>query len=399
MRSREKRLEIGVLYGFRALMVLFVANYHIWQQSWLWQSVTLGGEKIDFDFFTRSSYLFVDGMILLSGFLLFLPYARQRQEGTLAPGPGRFYLNRLKRIVPSYLAAVLLTLTCIALPQNLFLDRRAMVKDVAAHLTFTQVFWPETYIHTPLNVALWTIAVEMQYYALFPWLARWAQKRPAPVLAGMALLSWGYRAGVYRFATAPAMLINQLPAFLDVYALGMLGAMAYCGARRGLSRLGKKGRMSVAWICAAVFACGVWLVLEILRIQSGVSLQGYDAMQRNQLALRLPLALCLLATMLSAAFMPRLLQKLLNNRLTRFFSTISMNLYIWHQVLAVEMRKAWFGDAEALHASLSQQQAYTALSFSVAVLAAMAFTYGLEKPAALGLEKLADRKRRQRQTG
>ncbi|MDY3816358.1 MAG: hypothetical protein SOZ54_05990, partial [Candidatus Limiplasma sp.] len=105
MASPEKRLEIGVLYGFRALMVLLVANYHIWQQSWLWQSVTLFGQEVGFDYVTRSSYLFVDGMILLSGFLLYLPYARQRQEGTPVPRVRRFYLNRLKRILPSYGAA------------------------------------------------------------------------------------------------------------------------------------------------------------------------------------------------------------------------------------------------------------------------------------------------------
>ena len=69
-----RKLEIGVLYGFRALMVLAVVNYHIWQQSWLSQRVSLLGLSTDFDFFTRSSYLFVDGMILLSGFLLYLPF-------------------------------------------------------------------------------------------------------------------------------------------------------------------------------------------------------------------------------------------------------------------------------------------------------------------------------------
>ena len=33
--TSPRKLEIGVLYGFRALMVLAVVNYHIWQQSWL----------------------------------------------------------------------------------------------------------------------------------------------------------------------------------------------------------------------------------------------------------------------------------------------------------------------------------------------------------------------------
>ena len=83
--TSPRKLEIGVLYGFRALMVLAVVNYHIWQQSWLSQRVSLLGLSTDFDFFTRSSYLFVDGMILLSGFLLYLPYARQTLDNQQPP--------------------------------------------------------------------------------------------------------------------------------------------------------------------------------------------------------------------------------------------------------------------------------------------------------------------------
>lgn len=392
MRSREK--PIGVLYGFRALMVLFVANYHIWQQSWLWQSVKVAGREISFDFFTRSSYLFVDGMILLSGFLLFLPYARYKLGGPPPQSPGRFYMNRVRRILPSYLAAVLLVLFCIALPQGLYASTKAMVKDVIAHLTFTQMFWPETYIQTPLNVALWTIAMEVQLYLLFPWLARLAVKRPVPVLAGMTLIGWIYRFWAYRWGSAPAMLINQMPAFLDVYALGMLGAMAYVRMEGLLKRAERKPRWIIAGLCAVVFCAGGWLVGTVLKAQSGMSTQGYDAMQRNQLAVRLPLALSLLAMMLSAPFMPRMLQKLLDNRLMRFLSAISMNLYIWHQVLAVQMRRLWFADTEALHSTLSQQQAYTALCFAVAILAAMAFTYGLEQPAARSIERLYQRRRK-----
>ncbi len=394
MASPEKRLEIGVLYGFRALMVLLVANYHIWQQSWLWQSVTLFGQEVGFDYVTRSSYLFVDGMILLSGFLLYLPYARQRQEGTPVPGVRRFYLNRLKRILPSYGAAVLLCLFCIAIPEKLFATTGDMVWDVAAHFTFTQMLWPQTYLHTPLNVALWTIAVEMQFYLLFPWLARCAQKRLGLTAGLMCAAGWAYRVLVWHGAQQPAMLINQLPAFLDVYALGMLGAAGFVRLRALMDSLGRRQKAVVSGLCLAVFAAGGWLVSVILRLQSGVSAQGYDAMQRNQLAVRLPLAVSLLCMMLSAAFMPRPLQKCLDNRLTRFLSGISMNLYIWHQVLAVQMRKSWFADVNVLHGDENLQRAYTLLCFSVAILAAMAFTYGVEKPAARWMEKCTARLKR-----
>ena len=33
--NANARREIGALYGFRVLMTLLVANFHIWQQSWL----------------------------------------------------------------------------------------------------------------------------------------------------------------------------------------------------------------------------------------------------------------------------------------------------------------------------------------------------------------------------
>jgi len=49
MSNTPKRLEIGVLYGFRALMVLFVVNYHFWQQSWLGQYITVGGRLFSLD--------------------------------------------------------------------------------------------------------------------------------------------------------------------------------------------------------------------------------------------------------------------------------------------------------------------------------------------------------------
>ena len=64
-----------------------------------------------------------------------------------------------------------------------------------------------------------------------------------------------------------------------------------------------------------------------------------------------------------------------------------MNLYIWHQVLAVEMRKAWFPNTDLLHTDPNQQKAYMLLSISVAVLAAMALTYGLEQPVSKKLNQ------------
>ena len=73
MPKTPEKLDIPALHGLRALMVFMVAYYHIWQQSWLPQYGWVLGQWINGDYIVRTGYLFVDGMLLLSGFLLFLP--------------------------------------------------------------------------------------------------------------------------------------------------------------------------------------------------------------------------------------------------------------------------------------------------------------------------------------
>jgi len=93
------------------------------------------------------------------------------------------------------------------------------------------------------------------------------------------------------------------------------------------------------------------------------------------------------------------LQKLLDNRLLRFISAISYNLYIWHQVLAVQMRQAFFPDADAFRQSLPQQWAFTLLCYSVAILAAMLATFGVEQPIARLTQKISSNRRKRQHEG
>ena len=65
---------VPVADGLRALCVGVVMWFHIWQQSWLNPSIL--GE--DFNWLVRSGYMLVEPLLTLSGFLLFLPWARAR---------------------------------------------------------------------------------------------------------------------------------------------------------------------------------------------------------------------------------------------------------------------------------------------------------------------------------
>lgn len=370
--NANARREIGALYGFRVLMTLLVANFHIWQQSWLPQTVTLLGSRISFDYITRTGYIFVDGLILLSGFLLFLPHAGCRWEGTKPPSVLAFYRNRLWRILPSYLLAVLAAYFLFALPQGSYASEGARRLDLWSHLTLTQTFFLQPYYGTPLNGVLWTVCIEMQFYLLFPLLARWTRKKPGLTLGLMMAAGWLYRAFIYYKVEDTAMYINQLPAFLDVYALGMLGAMGYEAGRALLEKCTPRRKTALQWASAAGLALCIWVVLQILHAQCTLGLQSTASLRLGQLKHRLPLALALLGCILTSAFLPRPLEWLLGNRLMRWLSGLTFNFYIWHQFLAVQYVRNWFPNT--LHSDPGLQWAFTVLCYASTLVLAAALT-------------------------
>ena len=380
--NANARREIGALYGFRVLMTLLVANFHIWQQSWLPQTVTLLGSRISFDYITRTGYIFVDGLILLSGFLLFLPHARCRREGTNPPGVLDFYRNRLWRILPSYLLAVLAAYFLFALPQGSYASDGARRLDLWSHLTLTQTFFLQPYYGTPLNGVLWTVCIEMQFYLLFPLLARWTRKKPGLTLGLMMAAGWLYRAFVYYKVEDTAMYINQLPAFLDVYALGMLGAMGYEAGRAFLETRAPRLKTALQWAAAAGMVLCIWVVLQILHAQCALGLQSTASLRLGQLKHRLPLALALLGCILTSAFLPRPLEWLLGNRLMRCLSGLTFNFYIWHQFLAVQYVRNWFPNT--LHSDPGLQWAFTVLCYASTLVLAAALTAVTEGAARWG---------------
>ena len=101
---------------FRVLCIALIAWYHFWQLSWLDPGFSVGGVHIDLQQTVRNGYMLVDMLLVLSGFLLALPYARWAQGRGDEPDGVDFYKKRFIRIVPSYLFAVLLAFFAWALP-------------------------------------------------------------------------------------------------------------------------------------------------------------------------------------------------------------------------------------------------------------------------------------------
>ena len=146
---------------FRTMAVGMVGWFHIWQQTW----INPGPLQLA----VRTGYIWVDGMILLSAFCLWLPYARARAARGGFPGCEGFWRRRALRILPCYYAAVLLALL-LALRSEGW--SAGLGKDLAAHLTLTHTLFPRSYLFTSLGSVTWTVGVLAGFYLLFPLLAR-----------------------------------------------------------------------------------------------------------------------------------------------------------------------------------------------------------------------------------
>ncbi len=402
---------IPELDGLRVLMVFLVSWYHIWQQSWL--TPYIGSYSMDY--LMRSGYVWVDGTVLLSSFLLFLPYAKAARAGQPLPDVKDFYFRRARRVLPAYYFILALTLFGLALPWHFYYTPQHMVKDVATHLTFTFTLFRDTYLGSQLGGACWTLAIEVQAYVLFPLIARAALKKPWATLLTMTGIAWGFRLWCVWSLPEYDMVVNQLINFLDVYALGIALAAGYVL----LKEKNFSGRSRIALTAGAtiLFLGAMWALAQLLRIQASANeynygkglagmistwlqspgTNGHSVLQRNQMLHRPFFALCFGALILSAPFTVLPLRKLLGNPVTHFLSGISMNYYLTHHTVIVHMKRLGFPASEyELPNQVGDkpwQYQYTFWAFGLSLAVAILITYLVEKPAARLINRLREKRR------
>ena len=373
--------HLDVLDGVRVLCILLVGWFHIWQQSWLSPQFEVLGEFVSLDFLLRSGYIWVDGLLLLSGFLLYLPYT---QAGSRLPAVGAFYKRRLIRIFPSYLLCVvpMFIISCV---RGDYLKTSDAVLDILSHLTFTHNLFYFSYFRSPLNGALWTLAVEMQFYVLFPFLARAFRKLPVVTYAAMAGAAFAFRFYASRQPDT-SMYFNQLPAFLDVYANGFVAASVFAALRK---RLGNEPDAKIRLLFTVLLVLCVSVLMRIAQVQAYSPTQ--ELIRQGQMDRRFSLSAALACLMVCAAFSLPAMRFLLGNKAMHFLSLVSFQFYIYHQMLAVKLKEWGFPPSEFsqpwMDGDYRWQLTYTICCFVFALVLAALITFLFERPIARVLRR------------
>jgi peptidoglycan/LPS O-acetylase OafA/YrhL len=159
--------NINALDGVRAIACLSVVMLHINLittrdiQLWTPQSIPSVLSALAFAGDTGVTLFFI-----LSGFLLFQPYAKSLLFDDAAwPSARQFYLRRALRILPVYYISLLL-MVIIFRPAYFQVGH---LRDWVFFLTMFMDSSATTY--KQINGPFWTLAVEWQFYLILPWLA------------------------------------------------------------------------------------------------------------------------------------------------------------------------------------------------------------------------------------
>jgi len=326
--ASDRTAHVDILDGLRGIAIAFVMWFHVWEITWQGAAFTVFGREIDFTFLARMGFVGVEIFFFVSGFCLFWPYARALAERRPMPTVKHFAYRRFIKIVPSYLLA-LVVLVALGSERDRSLDDG--IKDVLAHVFFVHT-WFQSYFGS-IDGVLWSLGVEVQFYLIFPLVVLAFVRWPRATALGLVALAFVWRYAVEQCcATGPYnhfhQLANQLPAYLDLFAIGMFAAWIVAVV---LPSVTFTQRVRAIGTLVALAGCA-WVVGLIGNVDSVRGMHDYA--EHWQVWNRFPFGVALLVVTVGSVAAFPLWHRLFANRVLVFLSVISYNAYIWHQLVA-----------------------------------------------------------------
>jgi peptidoglycan/LPS O-acetylase OafA/YrhL len=310
--------------GLRAIAMATVLGVHTAFVS------GLTFRRPDVGIYTARLEIGVAVFFLISGFLLYRPFAVAHLAAGPRPGTAAFWVRRLLRIVPAYWVALFVTTTILhATPMG-----PGGTKAYVTHYLFVQLYFPGEVDSASAITQAWTLCVEMSFYLILPLYAavigrrrtaRSANRRFTRELVGLVVLvaislvyrfwdlSMQHHGLVYQYMT------EWLPAELDLFALGMLLAI--------LSAWSHQHAHEPRWMSRWWFPWASW-------IAAGVAYVGVCH-------LGVPTSVTFFL-LLPAVFGPQrrgTIRRFLRSWPVRSLGVISYGVYLWHQALIAELIK------------------------------------------------------------
>lgn len=311
---------------------------------------------------------------VLSGFLLFRPWALNAATGLPRPPVGRYFWRRALRILPAYWLTVLVCL--IVLPQN----RPAVAGDWLHHLTFTQIYLPDQL--RPGLGQTWSLATEVAFYLILPLVAvgavgrTWRPVRTVAIVSGGVLVTAGWLTLMGLGWIDTALYTMWLPSYAAWFCAGMVLAVAHVALRTGTAPGALRALDDLATAPVSCWAAAVGLLAIATTPIAGPRDLAEPTAAEFAVKLTLYLAVGVLI-MIPVAFGDRTtrVHELFGSPPARWLGTVSYGLFLWHPLVIeviylLDDRPPFTGDLLGTFAlTMAGGLALAALSY-----------YGVERP-------------------
>ncbi len=227
MNSKNRLLALDSLRGLAAVFVLF---HHACLTCWEFPEVRIPAELSRWMGWLKYGHLSVTFFIVLSGFVITLPLARDASASappTAFPW-AKFFRRRAKRILPPYYAALVCSL---ALAVHLHGWKGLKTLDVLGHLSLLHDWGVGN--NFAFNGPMWSVPVEWHIYFTVPILYLCGRKYGAKwVAAGWVVIAyivfWSIPVTAIRNAIAPH--------YYGIFVLGGAAAFALQAERESPAR-------------------------------------------------------------------------------------------------------------------------------------------------------------------
>jgi peptidoglycan/LPS O-acetylase OafA/YrhL len=336
--------DMRSLDGLRAVAALMVVVFHLLLWVDAYDTPVSRAINASWYFLANGVWLF----FVLSGFLLFLPYARTTLAARPLPSATYFYRRRMLRIVPAYWVCLFI----VAVAENQ-MRRTVEPLNMLVHVLMIHDDFPR--FNRDLEAPFWTLAVEAQFYLVLPLLA-WGISRIVGASRSLARLVLGIVAVIALALVVQwvdSLVMSTLPdvdgvdrtpggvfvlatmgmqgKFLAVFAVGMLCAALYVVVveqRRISKDVARRCGAASLLFAVVMFAIAIpaWAKGAVMFHPGtfwGVDIQGYP------LIASAAFGGLLLALVLGVSGSGRLRRVFAWGPL-RFVGLISFSLYLWH---------------------------------------------------------------------
>lgn len=225
--------------------------------------LSLGGVAVPVSPLITNGWTGVSLFFILSGLVLYLPYARGERNMADWHDGIAFYRRRCRRLLPLYFVAAVVVAALAAAIQGV---SGSYVADALLLFTLAFTLTPGGF-GPPFNIALWSIGVEILFSVLFPVIARTGGRSLARRLgiivgASLAMRAVGYLIHPAAPGTWLSYQTDNVICRLDDFVLGMMLAKLYVERRlpEHPALLASTGLALVggAWIGFDLCLHGIW---------------------------------------------------------------------------------------------------------------------------------------------